>query len=316
MAKATADRDEMVSEIHNAIDRIKALIGEGNPEAAGELSAEAEVMITKLSGSGSVALRKSLRDQVREALETRAPNEDESSASTEVAVSKGPETIREVEGLAELIEHGAERVRAVTENKIRGGREIAEVLMDIRRRITLPDGTPDLMGDSNAAKKASSAIYTRVTSKLPKEGTDDFSDNIREEIKSIKRGAQTAMADVRVEFALALDTTEDPEMLEPFKAILMEGVRPSVAVAAHYDFELKFRREIERERREAKALEAKRAESGSEDGEDQGEGPAVTPLESMSDDEIAGLSDNAKAQAREQIEAKITALTNLLAKLA
>lgn len=312
-ATATADRDEMVSEIHDTIDRIKTLMGEGKPEAAGELSAEAEIMITRLSGSGSVALRQSLRDQVRGALDTKS---DDTSAEVEVSKPAMPENISDIEGLEDLVNIGATKVRQVTENKIKGGRAIAEILLDIRRRIILADGMPDLSAKSHVAKKASAEIYDRVTASLPAAGESDLADSIRDEITSVKRSAQTAMVDVRVEYALALDSTDDEEELAPFAGIIAEGEKPSEAIARHYGFPLKTRREIEQERRDAKkAIEAS-AEEEVEEVAGTDTTPAETQLEDLTDEDIKAMTPAVRETMRTTVSAKIEALTKLLERLA
>jgi hypothetical protein len=302
MADVNAD---LFAEIESGIERIAALTSEGNTEGAEELSTEISEMIDSIKGTGSVAKRKGYRDQLKSAKDA-AP-----APSTEVEL-KMPQTIAEVEGLEELVSLGAERVREVTESKLKGGRAIAEILFDMRRRIILPDGLPDLKGRSHAAKTASSEVYDRVTSALPAEGTDEFADGIRDEITSIKRSAQDAMVDVRVEYIRALDHS-GPEELEAFAAAVKPNVQPSEAVAQYYGIKLQTRRELQAERRATAELTT-------------GEGDirkvaasikrAVKTTESVDPSAVSTLDEKERSALKSDIKAQIVALNALLAQLA
>lgn len=261
---ATDVNADLYTEIDNAIARIKTLVSEGNTDGAAELAQEAETMISAIKGKGAVNVRKEYREGVAAALKVEPSRE---------IVARMPETIAEVDGLDELVNIGAERVRTVTEGKIKGGREIAQIQLDIRRRIILPDGTPDLNARSHAAKMASSEIYDRVTANLPAEGEDELADAIRTEIKSVQRAAQNAMQDVRTEYIRALDHS-DPEELAHFKGIFDvaevsngktgAGDAISEVVAKHYGIKLQTRAEVEAERRAARAELIAKRESGDE----------------------------------------------------
>jgi ferritin-like metal-binding protein YciE len=289
---ATDINADVFAEIESSIERIKTLIAEGNTEGATELEAEVETMISGLKkGQQIVAKRKAYRDALSAAMKP-AP-------STEIE-RHNPETIDEVEGLDEIINMGAKAVRDVTENNIKGGRAVAEILLDARRRIILADGMPDLKAQSQAAKDASQAMYDRVTASLPEVGKSELADSIRKEIKSIKRSVQSAMVDVRVEYLRALDSS-DPKELEPFGAAITGKGKPSEEIAKHYGIKLQTRAEIENERRQ-KALQA---------GEGEGEGDG-----GVSSDEVKLVASNVKRLVKRFAELDAEELLALRAALA
>jgi hypothetical protein len=305
---ATDINADVFAEIESGIERIKVLVAEGNSEAAEELKTEVETMISGLKkGQQIVAKRKAFRDALTAAMKPA----DTPSGALEVRASAEPAHVLVGENVPELVKQGAERVREVTIGKIKGGRAIAEIIFQIRRNIFLPDGTPDWNARSQEAKDRASEVYDAVTASLPAEGESDEADAIREEIGSIKRSAQTAMGDVKVDFARALDNSE-PAELEPYASILKDGMKPSEAIAAHYDFPLKYRREIEAERRAAKAeLPAGTASEvlhkslvkGKKDRKD------------IDRAELRALDTEAKRKLREEIEAEVARLSILLTDL-
>lgn len=307
---ATDVNADLYAEIDGGIERIAVLTAEGNADGAAELANEVEGMISAIKGrSAAVVQRK--KDYRAQLTSAQNPELAAKDATAEVAV-KMPETIAEVEGLDELVNLGAERVREVTEHNYRGGRAIAEILLDIRRRIILPDGTPDLNARSHAAKQASAEIYDRVTSKLPAEGESEEADGIRDSITSIKRSAQSAMTDVRVEYLRALDNS-DPQELELFAAAIKGNGKPSEEIAAHYGIKLMNRAELEAERRKAKELT-------SGDGDVRKVAAsikrAVKTVESVDPSAVSELSDKEREALKADIKAQLAALTAMLAQLA
>lgn len=311
---ATDVNADLYAEIESGIERIAALTAEGNQEGADELSTEISAMVDSIKGAGSVGKRKAYRDQLKAA----------AKPSAEVAVkapATAPAEVTEAEGVDELVKLGAQRVHDVTVSKIKGGYEIAEILFDIRRRIILPDGTPDLNAKSQKAKDRSSEIYDLVIAGLPAEGQNEEADNVRAEISSIKRSAQDAMVDVKVKHALALDTS-DPKELEPYAAVLAKAgnVKTSEALSAHYGFKLKTRRELEADRRAAKAIGGetdglKALESGIKAMGATAK-KTVEAIESIDPEAAKSLSDTKRARLIGEVKEQIAALNAILASLA
>jgi DNA repair exonuclease SbcCD ATPase subunit len=98
-----------------------------------------------------------------------------------------------------------------------------------------------------------------VTEGLPAEGTDEAADVIRAGVDSVKKSAQNAMVDVRVEYLRALD--HSPEEAKRFSKLLdaakeVDGKKPSASevVAKHFGITLQTRAEIAKANREKKAL--------------------------------------------------------------
>lgn len=249
------DTDAVASEVYALRDRIVTLRVYGDFEASDELKHEAETVISNgLKGRKAdvVSLRKTLREAVSEAMSTMPP------ADAEIE----PVTVASLPWLDALVHKGADTVRLVAETKVRGGRQLAQIMLDMRRRIQDKDGNPDLKGTSNLAKVASSQVYSAVTDTLTETDTE-----LRAAVEKLQNETRLAMADARVVYARALDA-EDNEDRALYNLIpRAEGQSLSEAVAEHYSFKLQTRAEIEAERRERKALEAASAKGGDDSAE-------------------------------------------------
>jgi hypothetical protein len=238
-------------EIAGAFERLRSLAEADNADGVKELSAETDGLIAQLPAKERNALRQEMK-----AAGQAAPKEAP-AASTELATAAvGAEIVVPTREVDALVAKGSEMVRDLAASKFKGGREIANIIFDIRTRIT-KDGVPDLNADLDASKKKSAEVYDSVTENLPEEGTDANADGVRAEIASIRKSAQNAMNDVRVEYIRALD--HSPEEAAKF-AKLTEAkadAKPSEVVAAYFDVTLLTRAEIAKAAREAKkALEA------------------------------------------------------------
>jgi hypothetical protein len=257
------DTDAVASEVHALADRIVTLRLESNNDAADELNREAETLISvNLKGNKRdiVTLRKTLRARVAEAMKTEALK------STEVAVAES-KTVAEVEWLNELVDRSAENIRMVAETNVKGGLAVAQIMLDMRRRIPNKDGLPDLKASSDLAKSASKEVYARALSGLKDEGVSEDDDKIRKAVNKIQTDAQNAMRDLRVEYVRALDDegNEDRELFAGIER--KDGESLSEAVARVYRIRMMTRAEIEAERRANKELESGSAGGGEGDGE-------------------------------------------------
>lgn len=266
--------EELKNEIEYAIERVKVLAAEGNTEGVESVASETETMISGIKGTGSVAMRKQYRDMLGEARDTKpTPKQGEivKAATPEVEVASVP-------WLVELVNKGSDQVRMIAETKVRGGRAVAAVLLDIRRRITGADGLPDLKGATHLAKTASSQVYNQILSQLDENETD-----LREEIAKIQREVRNVMTDVRVEYIRSLN--QEGEDSEAERALFVSVERKpdesfADAVARHYGIRLMTRAEIAAADRAAKAaLEAGGDESDadSDEGESGGDDSADAP---------------------------------------
>lgn len=256
MATAAASKsvhDDATSEVYETADRIKSLRAEGNLDGATELSKEAEKIISALKGSGAVSLRKTLRAAVAEAMKVEPTVE----SSTEIEVAPKAEVIADESELDTLVGLGAEQVQNISNNKVNGAKQLAQLMLDIRRRITLPDGTPDIMGTSPIARRKSREIYKRVLDSLPAKGESEHFDTVRKEVEKLQKDVQNMARDARVAYARALDNegSEDERAKFPFLDADSD-VPVSEQVAEHYGFRLATIAELSKANREAKALES------------------------------------------------------------
>jgi hypothetical protein len=248
--KATANEEtyaKLREEIEANIERMASLVEADNVDGAQELKKETDTLVAKLPARE----RNPLRQKMTAAVTVQeAPTPAVPAPSTEVATL--PKDFTEIAGVNPLVDQAAAKVREAAATAYGAGKEIARMLLDIRLNIP-KDGVPDLQADLDQSKKASTAVYTRVTEGLPAEGTDEAADVIRAGVDSVKKSAQNAMVDVRVEYLRALD--HSPEEADRFVKIIKgkEG-KPSDLVAKHFGITLQTRAEIAKANREKKAL--------------------------------------------------------------
>jgi hypothetical protein len=235
MTENAATPAELTAEVENAIARVAVLVAEGNEEGAAELSAEAETMISaiKLANTGqTTAHRKTLRNALAAA---RKPKVAEVAvpAAAPVAEQSFENLPTEIQKLAQ---RGAKRVETITQSSIKGGREIAELIFDMRRRLSY-EGLPDLNADGWEGRMASRSVFDIFKAKLPEPGVDERADEIRDGVTSMERNVRNFMTDVRVEYFRALDTTTDEAELAPYAELIKaapEGTPVSHVLANKY----------------------------------------------------------------------------------
>jgi hypothetical protein len=254
--KTTANDEtnaKLREEIEANIERMASLVEAENVDGAQELKKETDTLVAKLPARE----RNPLRQKMTAAVTVQeVPTPAVPAPSTEVATL--PKDFTEIAGVNPLVDQAAAKVREAAATAYGAGKEIARMLLDIRLNIP-KDGVPDLQADLDQSKKASTAVYTRVTEGLPAEGTDEAADVIRAGVDSVKKSAQNAMVDVRVEYLRALD--HSPEEAKRFSKLIdaakeVDGKKPSASevVAKHFGITLQTRAEIAKANREKKAL--------------------------------------------------------------
>ncbi|RKN09635.1 hypothetical protein [Streptomyces radicis] len=171
------------------------------------------------------------------------------------------ETDTDAKIMGQLIKLGAGHVSDAIRGRVKGNKKIAGVLLDMRTRITDKDGDLDLRSATDEAKKRSAEMYGLVEKAIKDRGGDHAADLLGE-MKSIKRGVQTAMTDEVVVYVRSLDTS--PAEFIKFERARAEfpELSPSEAVWAYYEkvgkpLPRKTRAELAREKR-ALANEARR----------------------------------------------------------
>lgn len=238
----TPEGASIIDQVRANIERAHSLSAEGNADALAELRTETETLISGLSGKGSIARKKELRDAMKEVPEPAEPED----VSGEV-VQRGYE---QYEGVTDLIYLGAERIAEGVRLSLKTSevaREGAQVLFDIWRRIPNKDGDPDIMGTSQDARDAAAALYRKAG-----EGFED-SDETRAALARLQRSVQYHRSQVRTDYLRMLDSDSAEAKAERsrFAGILNskpENVSAAEFVAEHYGTSLKSQREVEAER--------------------------------------------------------------------
>jgi hypothetical protein len=293
---------ELREEIAAATERVRTLAQEGKTEASTELAKEVTSLVDKLPSKE----RAGLKAKVRAAGKAKVVAAEVVSAEVPLAAEEiDPMTI---EGVPELITMGGEKIKSIMDLTVKsadGAREIATIILDMRRRIP-HNGLPDLKAASHAAKLASAKMYESVGAI----DADEFEHEQAQE--KLKRAVQYRMRDVSAEYLRNLDKAPDEAQLF---ASLMEGqpkgAKVSEVVSAHYGLSLKGPTEIEREKyAERKKLEAAgktlEIEAASEPEPEEVVQSVLTgihkALRGAKASYFEGLSDDRKAEVKEELE--------------
>ncbi|WP_405560663.1 hypothetical protein [Streptomyces sp. NBC_01180] len=300
------------------IERVRSLAEAENEAGAKELTEETETLIRSLPTANRPKYRADLK-----AAGTAAPKEVERAAKATV-VTKETQDYTTIDGVVELVAMGAEKAAANINLRIKAShtaKELAEVILDIRRRIRNKDGYPDLTARSNAAKMAASALYSAAGSQL--EGDEFY---VATQSNKLVRSVQRQMSDVQAEYLRGLD--DSPEEAALFADITKgaePGTKVSELVAAHYGLSLVG--ETERQRlayHERKALggnPAKALTSGNTKGDDLTPderaaslvGRIMSDFRAAKPEDFENASDETKAALREQLEEASKTLRAMLA---
>ncbi|MFE3409440.1 hypothetical protein ACFXMT_14220 [Streptomyces mirabilis] len=195
--------EKAIEEINANIERIGVLIREGaEGEKLTALEEETEGIISALSGKTSIAAKTECRDKLRQTKEEAAKA---APAAEVVQVHTGTiaaKTWDQYEGTTELVNLGAEKVAEGINAHVKVSnlaKEIAAITFDLALRIPNKADRPDILLDSDPAKKGARAIYDKA---LPL--FDDNYDNAKA-LKSLIRSAQDFRSDVRAEWLRSLD---------------------------------------------------------------------------------------------------------------
>jgi hypothetical protein len=252
----TAEKREIVAKLTEAV-RALAEAGE-DAEGAEALRKEADTVIASLPAGERNALRANLTGALKG---EPAPKAEAESAPKAEVVNLETVDYKTAEGLTELVDMGAERIRegvAAHTKASQTARSVAEVILDMRLRLKNKSGLPDLKAQTQAAKLAASDMYKAAGSKL--DGTDD---EVRAAVAAMVKATQYQMSDVLVSYVRALDASPE-EYAEHFGKVkeAHPDAKPSDAVFEFYKLSPKSALEREKERQQEKgklAAEAKLA---------------------------------------------------------
>lgn len=205
-----------VDQIEANIERAASLVADGSDttELVAELHEETEALISSLSGKGSIAVKKQLREAW--AGVTAAPEPKAEVVKSEVKEGVvAPKTWDQYEGVQELVTMGAEKVVEGVKAHVRVStlaKDVAAIGLDMWLRIPNKAGQPDLLGDTDPAKKASGALLRTAG-----EGFADDYDN-QQALKRLMRSVQDQRSDVRAEWLRSLD--EDTDIAAERRALM------------------------------------------------------------------------------------------------
>jgi len=226
------DGKATLEQIDANIERAKSLATAGNVEALKELSEETETLISSLTGTNSVAIRKEKRNAFSAA----------SKVVEQVTVPQEVQDPYSIEGVRELVDLGAEKFAEGVRLHIRMkdiAVDVAKVILEQRLRIPGKNGLPDLKATSHAAKQVSRDMYAKA-GELFKAGGNADEEEVKDAISKLIKGVQNHMRSVINDYLLTLD--ENPEEAQRWELVAKseqsKGQPLSEAVAATYGWEL------------------------------------------------------------------------------
>ncbi|AUG87290.1 immunity repressor [Streptomyces phage Rowa] len=289
-----------LEQIDANIERAKVLATEDNAEALEELGKETETIISNLSGKGSIKAKKEKRDAWKAAVEAAAkPKAEVKKVSTGTVQAK---TWDQYEGTKELVNLGAQKVaEGITAHvKVSNlAKEIADITLDVALRIPNKADTPDIMFDSDAAKKAARAVYDEA---LPL--FEDNYDNASA-LKKLIRSAQDFRSDARAQWLRSLD--QDDETGAERRAIMgkvLEG-KPEDVPASEWVANVYGTSTIGQAERKRLAYQEKKnkeltangepikttGEGGEGEGEGEGEGSGTSAETTTPDERVTKVTE-------------------------
>lgn len=350
MAEKTAqniDHAQIVEEVNANIERAKSLAEADNAEALEELHTETETLISRLPARGKAAngqswtqAKKELRNGFKAAATVQ---EKPAEKKAEVAKKETAPVVTydQFEGVPELVQMGAQQIAEGARLHVKASttaKDIAAIGLDMWRRMPNKDGNPDILGVSDPAKKASTALKKAAGKALAEAGDLDAFD-ADQAVSKLWRTVQAMRTDVRAEYLRGLDgdNEEAAAERERFAKILKdkpEDVPVSKWIADHYGVLLKGQTELQRERYHEKmaALTAGKEAGEGDEGDDEGdeeEKKAITSgtpdehlkalvakllrdVGSAKPDEFEKASEEAKASVRDDLEKALNAIREMV----
>jgi len=335
----TDEGKAVLEQIDANTERARSLAEAENVDALVELAAETETLISSLSGKDSIKAKKAKREAWTEASTLTEKPKAKTVATKPAEGVVVAKTWDQYAGTQELVTMGAEKVAEGVKAHVKVStlaKDVAAVAFDVWTRIPNKAEAPDLMGDSDQAKKASKALYEEAG-----KGFEDNYDN-RQALKRLIRSVQDQRSDVRAEWLRSLDGDDDVAAeRRTVMAKVLEGkpedAKASEWVAKVYGASLLGVTERKRIEYAAKkeAAELTAGPAGSEGGEGEGEGEGSgedTSADTSTPDERAtkltdkllkdissgkpedfeAASDETKAAIREKLEKAQKALKEMI----
>lgn len=238
----TAEGKAVLEQIEANIERAASLAEADNADALAELETENEALIVSLVGKDSIKAKKKARDDWRAAATVQEkPKGKDVKPKAEAAPTK---TYHDYPGVDELINLAAEKVVEGVQQHVKANvtaEEIAQIGFDMWTIIPNSKQDPDIMGDSDDAKKASGAFKEAAGKALASTGMDAF--EVERALERLWRNVQVKRSDVRAQRLRNLDNdneqaTKDRELFAGILKDKPEDARASQWVANHYEASL------------------------------------------------------------------------------
>ncbi|MEU3686974.1 hypothetical protein [Streptomyces narbonensis] len=300
----------IVEEVQAATERAASLVEAENLDALAELSGEVETMISKLptrgkgpDGKSWTGVKKDLRTAfaaAAQAQEKPAPKAPAKKAAVAKKADAAPATpvvaFDDIEGVPALVAEGAAQAAEGVRLNLKTSstaQEVAVTGLKIWLKIPNKDGNPDLMGDSDTAKKASTAMKNAIGKQIAEGDASLDAFDVEKAVKSMWRAVQNQRQDVRAMYLRALDLEdEQAEEQRALFAKILEGkpeeVPASKWVADHYGADLVGPTELARQRYHEKK-ELGKGEGGG-DGEEVDEETKALEAAKTADEHLLALA--------------------------
>jgi hypothetical protein len=330
--KPEEEINQIISDVHDFIDRIKVMANEGpsTADAIKELTEEADALIRELP----TEKRTSLRADVKAAGEVPSA---EVAVPTPTVVGEVEDDYKDVPGVDKLMAEGNRKIKSGIKHGVQAASvagDLCQAIINIRTKFDYED-LPDLMGVGKRPRNAVRDLFGDVLKGIDEEDRVGLS-----AFKSLKKSQENKMSDVLVEWIRALDNpdswesfaemfptvaeivtnsreqvaeeTEDGEtpqdVVDPAEGVITV---PSEALYTMYaekgiTIPRKGRTQLEREKRAAKALAATRKEltAVAEKVETEGQGVSEELITKKTEleEKVAELSERVPAEVAAQAE--------------
>ncbi|RCH68727.1 hypothetical protein DT019_08615 [Streptomyces sp. SDr-06] len=240
----TPEGKATLEQIAANIERAASLAEAENVEALEELGAETEALITSLRGKDSIKAKKKARDDWRAAATVQEKPKAKSKSVAPKEEAPPVKTYDQFEGVQELVNLGAEKVVEGVQLHVKASamaEEIATIGFDMWTLIPNSKDLPDVMGDSDQAKKASGALKQAAGEALARSGMDAY--DAEKELEKLWRLVQAKRTDVRAQRLRNLDSDNEQAQADRkrFAAVLKgkpDDVPASRWVADQYNTSL------------------------------------------------------------------------------
>ncbi|MFF2039366.1 hypothetical protein ACFVVX_02965 [Kitasatospora sp. NPDC058170] len=267
--KLTA-REKKEAEIRDLIERVPSVVAEDDAEKLENLRGEAKTLIGEIRGSGAAGVKAKLRNDFDRAIE-KAEKDRKAVARQAAASVVSQETVdyTTIEGMTEMVEDEAQRIRAGVEHELKFSdiaKDIARASIRAAVRVKDKNGNPDFHKKTNANKQRTQDVAAKAGEAFQGDDNEESRKALGRLLKSVQNQNKTAL----VEYVRDLDN--DPEEAKLWERAIEANpeASPSEAVFSFYGIENVTSNEQKAlDRAAKKALAELAAESEGDDEEDE-----------------------------------------------